>query len=341
MKKYSKNILDIEKVKKSFFTDNDKLLEDEKNKKHIYSKQPYRQTCKNCDYDINGVDFSNLNIGYSICDNCEHLNGIYEDTKEYTDKIYNDNDGKNYSFNYLNNFELRVINIYKPKLDFIKECMAKENITNFDVTDIGCGGGHFVKSCELQDIYAVGYDVNKDLIELGNKQLKNNKLYHLDDKNIEKCTQNIIKKNNSTILTMIGVLEHLREPSNALKSFVESDCKYLFFSVPCFSLTTFLEHCFPDIYCRHLCAAHTHMYTRNSINFLLKKYNLESIGEWWFGTEIHDMFRMMSIRMNKNNVSKKAQDFLSKFLWEHIDKLQNVLDKNETCSAIQICVKKI
>ncbi len=157
----------------------------------------------------------------------------------------------------------------------------------------------------------------------------------------KKNIQNIIKNNKNTILTMVGVLEHLREPTKALDSFVESQCQYLFLSVPCFCLTNFIEHCFPNVFPRHLGAPHTHMYTRTSLNFLLEKYKLEAIGEWWFGQEIHDLFRSMNVIMAKNNVSDKAQHFLNKFLFENIDDLQKVLDKKEICSTIQICVKKL
>lgn len=343
MKKYSKSTLDIHKIKMDFFSSNDKKLSEELNKKDFYTKQEKRKYCKNCNLEIGEIDFTVQGVGYSICSQCEHLNGIYEDSLEYTKVIYNDDDGDFYSKNYLNNFDLRVKNIYKPKLDFIKECLKKENCNDISIIDIGCGGGHFIKACEEQNIDAIGYDVNKILIDLGNSMLKKNRIEKIEDivsKTFDERVQEIVENTDKSVLTLVGCLEHLREPHGLIKSFLNSNCKYFFFSVPCFSLTVFIEHCFPDVWTRHLNSGHTHMYTKKSIEFLLNKYNLETVGEWWFGSEIYDLFRSMNIRMNKNGCSEKAKDFLSKYLFNNIDLLQKELDKKETCSAIQILVKK-
>jgi len=42
-------------------------------------------------------------------------------------------------------------------LNFILE-VVKKKIT---IMEIGCGGGYFIKSCELKNIIADGYDINK------------------------------------------------------------------------------------------------------------------------------------------------------------------------------------
>ena len=38
--------------------------------------------------------------------------------------------------------------IYTPKVKFLKEVLDHYQESDFSVTDIGCGGGHFVKACE-------------------------------------------------------------------------------------------------------------------------------------------------------------------------------------------------
>ena len=54
------------------------------------------------------------------------------------------------------------------KSKIYEECNKKK----LTVLDIGCGAGHFVKSCELYNIKAEGVDPNKTLVNFGKKYLK-------------------------------------------------------------------------------------------------------------------------------------------------------------------------
>ena len=76
------------------------------------------------------------------------MNGAYEDTKVFAKKLYTSADGKNYSKNYLNDFDKRVKNIYIPKVDFLKKVIKKK----INLLDLGCGAGHFVKALEQKGI---------------------------------------------------------------------------------------------------------------------------------------------------------------------------------------------
>ena len=70
-----------------------------------------------------------------------------------------------------------------------------------------------------------------------------------------------------------------------------------------------------------------------------KKNNLEIIGEWWFGTDIPDLFR--SLMVSSKFADKKIFNReISKIFEKTIDQLQNVLDKNKTSSEIHMIFKK-
>ena len=137
---------------------------------------------------------------------------------------------------------------------------------------------------------------------------------------------------------MIGVLEHIN-PKNLLRDFKSSKLKYLYIAVPALSLSVFLENVFTKVFPRVLSNGHTHLYTEKSLNYFAKKNNLEIIGEWWFGTDIPDLFRSILTSANFTNKEIYTNE-LNKIFQNTIDELQSVLDKNKTCSEIHMIFKK-
>ena len=76
------------------------------------------------------------------------MNSLNEDTVTFSNYLYNSNKGKNYSKNYLKVYDLRVKNIYVPKVQFLIKVMNKQNVKKYSVTDVGSGAGHFLKALE-------------------------------------------------------------------------------------------------------------------------------------------------------------------------------------------------
>ena len=326
--KFSKSYGNILKIKKSFFDDNEKYLKNAIKINNEYKKQPLRKCCKNCGSKKIKLFIKKFKIPYKLCSSCGHLNGAYEDTRDFAKKLYASADGKNYSKNYLNDFDTRVKNIYIPKVDFLKKVIKKK----INLLDLGCGAGHFVKALEQKGISATGYDASVLLCKLGNKKLKKNTIHSLDFEKIYEIAESHSKFNT---LSLIGVLEHLTEPHKLLNSFKKSKIKYLYISVPLFSLSTFIENSFPNVFPRQFWGGHTHLYTEKSLNYLAKKYKLKIIGEYWFGSDFPDLMRSLINTgniMNKKIYNKALYENFSKF----IDDLQFVLDKNKVCSEVHM-----
>ena len=144
---------------------------------------------------------------------------------------------------------------------------------------------------------------------------------------------------NTNVLSMIGVLEHLVSPEIILESFKKSNIKYLYILVPMFSLSVFLENSFTNVFPRTLSGGHTHAYTERSLAYLSKKYNLKIIGEYWFGTDIPDLYRSLICSgkiLNKEIYHKQLNEKLFRF----VDELQTILDKNKVCSESHIIFEK-
>ena len=326
--KFSKSYGNILKTKKSFYDGNKLHLINAIKINNKYKKQPLRKCCKNCGSKKIKSFIKNFNIPYKLCSSCGHLNGAYEDTRVFAKKIYTSDDGKNYSKNYLNDFDIRVKNIYTPKVDFLKKVIK----TKINLLDLGCGAGHFVKALEQKGISATGYDTSVALCKIGNKKLKKNKIHSTNFKKIYDIVENQSKFNT---LSLIGVLEHLTEPHKLLNSFKKSKIKYLYISVPLFSLSSFLENSFTKVYPRQLSGAHTHLYTEKSLNYLAKKYKLKIIGEWWFGTDFPDLMRSLINTGNITNKKVYTKELYEKFS-KFIDDLQSVLDNNKVCSEVHM-----
>ena len=140
-------------------------------------------------------------------------------------------------------------------------------------------------------------------------------------------------------ISLIGVIEHLNNPNKVFINFKKSKAKFIFFSVPLFSLATLLENVFQDVFPRQLSGGHTHLYTKKSITYLVEKYNLKIKGEWWFGTDLADLFRSLVAKSQYSN-EKIKQKIFSNFLFNHLDDLQNVLDRRKVCSEVHMVLAK-
>jgi hypothetical protein len=242
----------------------------------------------------------------------------------------------NKKFYTLKDFDKRVNNIYLPKAKFLIEVLKK----NINIIDLGAGAGHFAKALEILNISCVGLEPSKYLASLGNKKLKKNTLLNLSLDEMEKdFFAHHTSDNKENVLSLIGVLEYLHDINSLMANFLKSKIKYLYISVPIFSLSTFIENAFNKVYPRQLSGAHTHLYTKESLQFFARKYNLKIIGEWWFGQDFIDLYRSILLS-SKSHDHKKYKNFLDKNLFTVIDKLQNILDKNMICSEAHIIFKK-
>ena len=328
--KYSKKNDDLVKIKKSLILENKINLKNTLRINSLYNKQKKRDKCIICNLKLESDDFTSYKVHYSFCRRCEHLNGKNFISKNFNKKIYTSNSGKEYSKIYSKLYSDRLNKIYTPKVKFMKNSIKEK----LKVLDIGCGAGHFVKSCELNHISADGIDPNQTLVSFGNKNLKKNKLYFLDfDKIIDK-----IYKTDANLISCIFVLEHLEDPNEIFRAFKKSRAKYFYLAVPLVSFSTFIENAFPKVYPRQLGGAHTNLYSEKSLKYISKKYNLKSVSEWWFGSDFLDLYRSLSLSFNYK--SKIFEKKFHKYFLKHINQFQKILDQSSSSSEVHMILKK-
>lgn len=337
--KYSKSSAFYSNTKKSFFSENDRLLQNSINQNKLYASQPYRKGCKLCNSELpQRADFCQHGVDYLFCGVCDHLNGRFDDTKDFVEKMYSSDKGSEYAVNYIDqNFNKRTQDIYIPKVDFLLE-----NITPgaHKLLDVGCGSGYFVLASMQKEIEALGIDIGSAAVEFGNNQISQLMGKKPLVSTSESEFYNAIVDTDADIVSAIGVIEHLREPHKFFEAFKKSRAKYLYYSVPMFSFSVILENLFSDVFPRQLSGGHTHLFTEKSLRVMNAQIGVESIAEWRFGTDIIDLYRSCMTSLSKNKVSEKLMTYLSDGIGTQIDQLQAVLDKNHFCSEIHCITAK-
>ncbi len=328
---YSKSLNDILNLKEDFLINNKSLIAQSKKWNKYYSNQPKRKFCKACEKKIKSKLFKSHFANYTICDFCGHLNGLNQDTKKFNKFLYKEDKKKLFSNFYKKDYNLRVKNISLPKLNFLNKVIKGKK----EILELGSGAGHFLKACELKSIKATGYDVNSTMVNLGKKMLKKNKINHFE---IDDIYDKVLNCDQETI-AILGVIEHLEFPNLIFENFQKSKAKYLFFAVPLMSLTVLLEHCFQKTYPRVLGGVHNHLYSEKSLNYIFKKYKLKVLAEWWFGSDMSDLMRVLKVYSNSYNKEKYFKIF-NKYFLNVIDNLQSVLDKNKICGDVHMVISK-
>ena len=119
-----------------------------------------------------------------------------------------------------------------------------------------------------------------------------------------------------------------------------SKIKYLYISVPLFSLSVFLEAMSDDVFHRQLHGGHTHLYTKESLQYLAQEYDFDIISEWWFGTDMVDLYRHIFVQLEKKQSSDKLIKLLKQMLLPVIDTMQLELDKSHFSSEVHLLLRK-
>lgn len=339
--KFGKSISALVSQSDSYFLDNQTLMKTNKKYAKIYLQQPERKNCKICKTKISKSSFIKEQIPYAICSKCTHLNGLYEDTENFCNRIYTEDNHLVDLYNKANKkeFKNRMQEIYMPKVNFFLDILNKNNVdlSKVEFLDIGAGSGYFVDALLQSKINNIkGVEVSKAQVEFGNKMIGEKKLFYESISNTE---GQVIRNTNADIISLVGVLEHVREPRKVLKNIKSNkNIKYVYFSVPLFSPCVFFELSNDNSWHRQLARGHTHLFTYESIKYFCKEFNFEILGEWWFGTDIFDIYRHTLNNLKRFNNSEIEKVWHEKF-FQCINELQLCIDQKKQSSEVQMVLK--
>lgn len=342
--RFSKPIGVLFKHKQSFFKENDMWLELARKTETLYLKQPRRRACKNCAKRLGAVTFYKMGIPYIVCLHCSHLNGAHEDTEKFCKAAYLEQE-ESYAADYgaenIKAYTQRVQDIYLPKAKFLKEALVADgrDPKKFQYADIGAGSGYFVAALADAGLKnATGYEVSETMVRLGQAMRPDialKQMGRLDD------VVGLARTVEADVVSLIGVLEHVQRPREVLAALrANPRVKYVFIFVPLFSPSVFFELAFPHVMQRVLSAEHTHLYTEQSIQYFCKEFGLRSVGEWWFGTDIMDLYRSLQVTLAQDPRNKSASALLAQMIIPLIDPLQAELDKSKLSSEVHMLLAR-
>ncbi len=340
-KKYGKSIGDIMKVKSDFFTKNEEMLQMSARQADALLRQPVRKNCKICHEPIKGEPlYHSQRMDYYLCEKCGHVNSKYEDTDDFAEAVYiTDSYENNYSADDKKKYSARRDMIYVPKARFLIDELKKEGLdkNGIHILDDGAGSGYFVsavKSLGIND--AKGIEISKAQVEFANAMNEEEILAQADPAAIT----NIVKTTGCNVVTFIGVLEHIINLDEILSAVRENkNIKYIYFSVPMFSMSCVFEAAHQSCYNRHAGGTHTHLFQDSSIKYMADNIGFSELSSWKFGSDIMDLYRMLCVSLEQNGNSALKDYFSERFL-PVIDELQLSIDKSEFASEIHMILKR-
>lgn len=308
-----------------------------------YARQPRRVCCKNCALPIAGESFRKRGIGYAICERCGHLSGLHEDTDQFCEMVYTSNDGGDYAAAYLEGaadaYRGRVDAIYRPKAEFLFDGIraAGDDPARLRFADFGAGSGYFVAALTGMAASVRGFEVSQAQIELAGRM---NPGIEMHAHRLEE-TEEIARTVDAQVVSFVGVLEHLQKPREAIAALAKNSAvRYVYLSLPLFSPCVAIEAVFPEVMQRHLAGGHTHLYTEQSINWLADEFGFSPIAQWWFGTDMMDFYRSVSVMLGKSGESEGLVDLWNGTMAGALDELQLALDRRKFSSEVHVLLRK-
>lgn len=341
--RYSKPSAPLLSLKAAFFESNDRILASVRDINRLYVAQPRRTACKNCDGPLGEREFTKHGVDYATCPRCGHLNGLHEDTPEFCAAVYtgegDDSYARAYSAEDAAAFRKRVETIYVPKAEFLLDALTQlgEKPESLTYADLGAGSGYMVGAMMETGIEAIsGFDVSRVQVALGNSVLPGQPLtaHDLDD------TADIARNHPADVVSLIGVLEHLRNPREILASLRENPrVRYVYCSVPLYSPSVFLEMVFPEVMPRHLAAAHTHLYTDASLAWMAEEFGMERVAAWWFGSDMMDLYRSVAVTLAGNPETSGMVGPWNQMFGPIIDAAQAAIDERHLASEVHMLLR--
>lgn len=338
LRRHGKAAAGILGVGQTFFADNAGALRNAEAHAALYTAQPPRTACKLCEAPLPaGPDFVKSGVPYASCCRCGHLNGLHEDTPAFCEAVYLDPAyGDYYASRDADAYAFRTRTIYAPKVEFLREALEGqgEALADLKVLDVGAGAGYFIDALGQAGVaQARGIELSPEMAGYGNAMLGAPRIERVGFAG----TPDALRRTDADLVAMIGVLEHLRDPRGVLRLLRdETAVRHLFLVLPLFSFCVFLEMAFPASYPRHLVSDHTHLFTPQSIAHMEHEFGLARRAEWWFGSDLLDLYRHVRVTLQGNAGCSRMVEPWDGLMRSLIDPLQAQLDTRHLCSEVHL-----
>lgn len=266
---------------------------------YFLSQEPAPRTCPACEdqqsielyVDVRGATFY-------LCDRCNHIFSGLSPSQEFLAKYY----GSKTSSQVMTYVEVssavkreRRELIAGPKVSFIDE-VVKENRGVFSSSsaegtwcDVGCGVGDLLTEAALSGYHALGFETDPvQATEANERGLE------VIQEFLEPDSPSFHRLSTATVTSLINVLEHVPNPSHFLREIADSIQVGAFIAIevprhPSLSSITQRASIAPIF--RHVSPPeHLHIFSDESLKFMLTSAGFEIKGRWLFGSDALEVF---------------------------------------------------
>lgn len=230
-------------------------------------------------------------------------------------------------------FSLRKIQIAEPKVAFVEQALLTNGLLNKGLwVDVGCGTGEIL-SCAGDNSWST-LGIECDIEEVNFVRSLNIRVVH---DSINQNNANVYLS-SASVVTMINVLEHIRDPGSLLKMIVDNapDATIALEVPRTPSLSSLVAQLFPKTAYRHIYPPdHLHIFTEQSLDLLLRQCNLERLGSWYFGQDLCDMLQ------NAGANSTRINMILYNSVVDAFSEMQIALDESHLSDSLFVVARRI
>lgn len=223
-------------------------------------------------------------------------------------------------------------NVALPKVEFAERYLTKCSGTWLDV---GSGIGDMVSVAKSKGYRAVGLELSETSVNFAKEVFD----IELVRKTInEYLIDHPEMIGSASVVSMIGVLEHVVSPIGLLKDAHRclGDGGLAMIQVPnAKSLASMVQSCFPENVFRHMSPIeHIMLFTESSLSTALQLTGFEPVAYWYHGLDIYELLTNLVM------VNDRVQgSMLYQTLMDSMNDLQQVIDNREQSDRI-ICIAR-
>ncbi len=223
-------------------------------------------------------------------------------------------------------------NVALPKVEFAERYLGEKSGTWIDV---GSGIGDMVSVAQTKGYQAIGLELSTTSVEFAKEVFG---LQLVRRTIAEYLTDHPEVLGTASVVSMIGVLEHVVSPIDLLKDAHRTlrPGGVAMIQVPnAKSLASMVQACFPENVFRHMSPIeHIMLFTESSLATALKLTGFEPVAYWYHGLDIYELMTNLVLANNR------VQDsMLYRTMLESMNDLQQVIDDREQSDRI-ICIAK-
>lgn len=328
---FSKPGADVRKETQGLIRDNDQSLARQLKVCQTLKGCPERTSCPVCGQDPAGsAGLTHRGVEYLLCQTCGHIVSRSLPPEGYPrmggdgitfDRVYPALSPEEYGS--------RRERIYAPKLEFVLDSLAEAGQSRDQALasrwcELGSGHGFFLDALKAAGAERfLGLEADPKLVQRSARVLGPGRV-----EPHQGLLSRAVRETEADIYAAWFVIEHIEDTRELFRALAaKPPGTVLAFAVPCFSLSSALETVNQGFRARQWDnGVHTQIFTDRSIAHCLETARMETVGEWYFGQDAADLWRMLKVGL-RDSYPPELTDSLEQNLVPALDAIQAALDR--------------